>query len=73
MEPKRALGRSVPIRDECLQDLHSGIPGEYDIGERNSSRDVCLSVTGHRVTECYSLGAACLPLHHAARMFRNLR
>jgi hypothetical protein len=36
------------------------------------SRDVCLSVTGP-VPERYSLDGACLPLHHAARMFRNLR
>lgn len=73
MEPNRALGRSIPVRDECLQDLHSGMPGEYDTGERKSSRDVCLSVTGRPVTERYSLDAACPPLHHAARMFRNLR
>ena len=50
-----------------------GLPGEYATGERKSSRDVCLSVTGHPVTERYSLDAACLPLHHAAGMFRNLR
>ena len=34
MEPKRALGRSVPVRDECLQDRALwGVDG-YGISER---------------------------------------